>query len=88
MAKEAKAKSRNINLGSFVDAVTPDPVIVDSNFLRMEVLGDYYTSATPEQIKWVQQMIDIVLSCNKQEEFLSLGEKVAVNSLRKLNILV
>jgi hypothetical protein len=33
-------------------------------------------------------MIEIALSTNKQEDFLSLGEKIAINSLRKLNILV
>ena len=87
MAKETKAKPRNGNLGSFVDAVTPDPVIVESNFLRMDVLGEYYSKATQEQIKWVQQMIDIALTINKQEEFMSLGEQIAINSLRKLNIL-
>jgi hypothetical protein len=33
-------------------------------------------------------MIDIALSTTKQEEFLSMGERIAINSLRKMKILV
>ena len=81
---------RNNNLGSFVDVVTPDPKIVLENFLQLDKLGNYLIDkkVTPEQKAWVQQLIDIALSANKQEEFLSLGEKIAINTLRKLNILV
>lgn len=86
MAKEVKP--RNGNLGSFVDQVTPEPKIILENFFNMNVLGEYFKKATPEQKAWVQQMIDIALSSTKQEDFLSLGEKIAINSLRKLNILV
>lgn len=79
---------KNDNLGSFVDAVTPEPKIVQEDYLKMDILGDYLKKATPEQKAWVQQMIDITLSVTKQEEYLSMGEKVAINSLRKMNILV
>jgi hypothetical protein len=52
------------------------------------VLASYLTTATNEQKSLVNSMIEIALSCNKQEEFLSTGERIAINSLRKLNILV
>jgi len=81
-------KSKNDNLGSFVDQVTPEPKLVLENFLQLDVLGDYLKKASAEQREWTQQMIDIALSCNKQEEFLSVGEQIALNTLRKLNILV
>ena len=90
MAKEVKPRTstKNSNLGSFVDQVTPEPKVVLENFLQMDKLGEYLKKATPEQKEWVQQMIDIAISCNKQEQFLSLGEQFSLNTLRKLNILV
>jgi hypothetical protein len=33
-------------------------------------------------------MVDIALSITKQEQFLSMGEIIAINSLRKQGILV
>ena len=54
----------------------------------MTKLAEFTKKATDDQKSWIQQMVEIVLSANKQEEFLSFGEKVALNSLRKLNILV
>jgi hypothetical protein len=86
MAKDTKAA--NGNLGSFVDQVTPVPKMILENYFNMDVLSEYLKKATAEQKTWVHQMIEITLSTNKQEEFLSLGEKIAINSLRKLNILV
>ena len=79
---------KNDNLGSFVDAVTPEPKIILENYLQMDALGAYLKKASPEEKEWVRQMIDITLSTTKQEEFLSTGEKVAMNTLRKMNILV
>lgn len=79
---------KNDNLGSFVDAVTPEPKIIQEDFLQMDVLGDYLKKASLEQKEWISQMMDITLSINKQEEYLSMGEKVALNTLRKMNILV
>jgi hypothetical protein len=78
---------KNDNLGSFVDAVTPEPKIILEDFLNMDSLGEYLKKANPEQKAWIQQMIDITLSVTKQEEYLSLGEKIAMNTLRKMNIL-
>ena len=78
---------KNNNLGSFVDVVTPEPKIILEDFLNMDSLGEYLKKANPEQKAWVQQMIDITLSVTKQEEYLSLGEKIAMNTLRKMNIL-
>ena len=86
MAKDIK--SRNGNLGSFVDQVTPEPVVVTENYLNIDVLSTFLTTATDDKKKLVNDMIEIALSTNKQEDFLSLGEKIAINSLRKLNILV
>ena len=86
MAKDIK--SRNGNLGSFVDQLTPEPVVVTENYLNIDVLSTFLTTATDDKKKLVNEMIEIALSTNKQEDFLSLGEKIAINSLRKLNILV
>ena len=80
--------SKNTNLGSFVDAVTPEPKIILENFLQLDVLAQILKTAPPEVKEWIQQMIDIALSATKQEEFLSTGEKIAMNTLRKLKILV
>jgi hypothetical protein len=86
MAKDIK--SRNGNLGSFVDQVTPEPVVVTENYLNIDVLSTFLSTATDDKKTLVNNMIEIALSTNKQEDFLSLGEKIAINSLRKLNILV
>jgi hypothetical protein len=86
--KPKTTKPTNDNIASFVDAVTPVPVIIQSNYLDMTKLAEFTKKATDEQKTWIQQMVEIVLSANKQEDFLSFGEKVALNSLRKLNILV
>jgi hypothetical protein len=85
---KATPKATNDNIASFVDEVTPVPVIVKENYIDMGNLRTFLTKATDEQKAWIQQMVDITLSTNKQEEFLSMGEKIAMNSLRKLNILV
>jgi hypothetical protein len=85
---KAPAKPKNDNIASFVDEVTPVPVIVNENYIDMANLRTFLLKATDEQKAWIQQMVDITLSTNKQEEFLSMGEKIAMNSLRKLNILV
>ena len=86
MAKDIK--SRNGNLGSFVDQVTPEPVVVTENYLNIDVLSTFLSTATDDKKTLVNNMIEIALSTNKQEDFLSLGEEIAINSLRKLNILV
>lgn len=86
--KTTTTKPTNDNMASFVDTVTPIPVLVTENYLDMAKLAEFLKKATEEQKTWIQQMVDIVLSTNKQEEFLALGEKIAMNSLRKLNILV
>lgn len=80
--------AKNNNLGSFVDVVTPEPKIILEDFLDIESLGAYLKTANTEQKEYINQLIDIILSITKQEEFLSLGEKIALNTLRKMNILV
>lgn len=88
MAKETKPRTpKNVNLGSFVDAVTPEPIHVTGNYINFDVLTAYLKTANPEAKTLIHTMIDIALSTSKQEEFLSLGEKIAINSLRKVNIL-
>ena len=82
------AKSKNDNLGSFVDQVTPEPKVVLENYLQLDQLAFIMSTANDTTKKLINEMIDIALSSNKQEEFLSLGEKIAINSLRKMNILV
>jgi len=86
--KLVMAKSKNDNLGSFVDQITPEPRIVMENFIQFDILGTFLKTATDEQKELVHEMLEIALSTNKQEEHLSLGEQIAVNSLRKMNILV
>ena len=82
------AKSKNGNLGSFVDQITPEPKVVLENFIQFDILATFLKTATVEQKSLVNEMLEIALSSNKQEEFLSTGERIAINSLRKLNILV
>lgn len=88
MPKETKPRTpKNVNLGSFVDAVTPEPINVTENYIDFAVLSEFLKTANPETKSLINNMIDIALSTSKQEEFLSLGEKIAINSLRKVNIL-
>lgn len=86
MAKDTKSK--NGNLGSFVDQVTPEPKVVLENYLRLDQLSSTMLTADDTTKKLINEMIEIALSSNKQEEFLSMGERIAINSLRKMNILV
>lgn len=86
MAKET-SKAANDNLGSFVDEVTPIPKNIQENYISLDTLSTYLTGADTVKTNWVNQMVDIVISCNKQEKFLSLGETIAFNTLRKLQIL-
>jgi len=79
---------KNDNLGSFVDAVTPEPKIILENFINIDKLNEVTKKATPESKQWISQMVDITLSITKQEQFLSMGEIIAINSLRKQGILV
>lgn len=89
MAKESKPRTpKNGNLGSFVDVVTPEPKVIQENYLQLDKMTEYLKKATPEQKECVDQMISIALSIHKQEQFLTLGEQIALNTLRKLNILV
>ena len=69
------AKNKNGNLGSFVDQVTPEPKIVQENFIQFDVLATYLKTSTNDQTKLINEMLEIVLSCNKQEEFLSRSEE-------------
>ena len=87
-SSKSSRTSKNNNLGSFVDQVTPEPKIILENYLQLEKFTEYFKKYSPEQKELTQQLIDIVLSCNKQEEFMSIGERIAFNTLRKLNILV
>ena len=80
--------TKNNNLGSFVDAVTPEPKIVLENFINIDKLNEVTKKTTPESKQWISQMVDIALSITKQEQFLSMGEVIAINSLRKQGILV
>jgi hypothetical protein len=89
MAKETKARApKNGNLGTFVDAVTPVPTEITENYLQVNVLCLTLQGLPTEQQQLINQMVDIAISCNKQEEFMSYGERIVINSLKKLGILV
>jgi hypothetical protein len=81
------ARSKNNNIATFVDAVTPEPKLVTENFIDIDKLTTYLKTAKDTEKQLVEHLVDIVLSCNKQEEFLSTGERIAFNTLRKLQIL-
>jgi hypothetical protein len=84
-----KTKADNSNLELFVDAVTPIPgKPITDTFLQLQVYTAWQKSANAVEKELVQSMIDIVLSCNKQPQFFSYGEKVAFNTLKTLKILV
>ena len=80
--------AKNDNLGSFVDAVTPEPKIILEDFINVDKLNEVMKKSTPETKQWLSQMIDIALSVTKQEQFISMGEKIALSTLRKQGILV
>lgn len=80
-------KEKNVNLTTFVDQVTPEPKIILENYIDFEKLSDYQSTYSANK-ELLDQLVDVILSCNKQEEFISFGERVALNTLRKLQILV
>ena len=86
MAKETK-QDKNNNLGSFVDVITPEPKIVTEDFIDFEQLALALDHA-PAHSKLIQKMLDMILDCDRQKKFLSLGEQFAFNSLAKLKIIV
>jgi hypothetical protein len=75
-------------LGSFVDAVTPVPTDISENYLQLNVLVSVLDTLPDEQKVLLNQMVDIAINCNKQEEFMSYGERIVINSLKKQGILV
>jgi hypothetical protein len=59
MAKDTK-NSKNGNLGSFVDAVTPEPKIILENYFNFKKLDEALKDASKEEAQWIQQLVDIV----------------------------
>ena len=86
MAKETNT-GKNGNLGTFVDVITPEPRIVTEDFIDFEQLSMALNSA-PSQSKLIQKMLDMILDCDRQKKFLSLGEQFAFNTLAKMKIIV
>jgi len=80
MARETKAKAvpkapRNSNLGTFVDAVTPDPKIITENFINFEKLAEIMKKSSAQQTELLDQMMK--LRCqrqNKKSFFLLVSE--------------
>ena len=89
MAKETKPRaSKNDNLGSFVDAVTPEPKVVMEDFIDFPRLAYVLANSSAAEKVLIEKMITMVLECDRQKKFLSLGEQFAFNSLAKLKIIV
>lgn len=84
MAKETK----NNNLGSFVDALTPEPKVITEDFINFGQLSAYLETANSTQKQLIEKMLDMVLSCDRQKKFLSLGEQFAFNTLAHMKIIV
>jgi hypothetical protein len=59
--------------------------LIDTHAL-FKFLSDEKT--TDYQKEFVEQLVDTVLSITKQKEFISYGEKIALNTLRRLGILL
>ena len=87
MAKETNT-GKNGNLGTFVDVITPEPKIVTEDFIDFDQLTFIKNSVHVEQKKLIEKMVDMILDCDRQKKFLSLGEQFAFNSLLKLKIIV
>lgn len=84
MAKETK----NDNFVSFVDALTPQPKVVTEDFIDFHKLSHVYVKSSKQEQEIINRMIDMVLSCDRQKKFLSLGEQFAFNTLLKQGIIV
>ena len=80
-------RAKNNNIATFVDSVTPEPKVITENFLDTVKLFNHLKAVKEDERELIQSLVDIVLSCNKQEAFISVGEQVAFNTLRKLQIL-
>ena len=87
MAKETKT-DKNANLGSFVDAITPEPKIITEDFMDFSRLAFVLDSASSAEKILIEKMIGMVLDCDRQKKFLSLGEQFAFNTLAKMKIIV
>lgn len=84
MAKETK----NDNIMSFVDAITPQPKVITEDFIDFHKLSYVYGNASKQEQEILSRMIDMVLSCDRQKKFLSLGEQFAFNTLAKQGIIL
>ena len=79
---------------NFNDVVINQQLLDELTFWELVItfkddkLNEVTKKATPESKQWISQMVDIALSITKQEQFLSMGEIIAINSLRKQGILV
>lgn len=84
-----KNTEKNNNLGSFVTEVTPVPKVVLEDYIDIQELETAIGKSTKNaEIKeLINTLVDIAITTNKQEQFLSYGEKLAINSLRKMKIL-
>jgi hypothetical protein len=86
--KKGNSNNKNVNMGHFVDQMTLDPKVPVSDFIQFNKLSEALSGSDHEQKMYILQCLEIALSCNKQEQFMSYGEKIAINSLRNLQILV
>jgi ferritin len=84
MAKETK----NDNFVSFVDALTPQPKVITEDFIDFQKLSQICEKASKQEQEIINRMIDMVLSCDRQKKFLSLGEQFAFNTLAKQGIIL
>jgi hypothetical protein len=84
MAKETK----NNNLGSFVDALTPEPKVITEDFIDFQRLAFVLEKSSAAEKSLIERMLDMVLACDRQKKFLSLGEQFAFNTLAKQKIIV
>ena len=88
MAKEMKVVGKNDNLMSFVDGVTAEPKIITGDFIDFQQLTHILGSLDQDQKKLIEKMIDMILDCDRQKKFLSLGEQFAYNTLAKMKIII
>lgn len=77
----------NSNAVEFLDSVPTTTPSISSNYIDYARLKELKKGSSTEEKEFLEKCLDIVLYCNKNEKFLSYGELVAINTLKRLNVL-
>lgn len=87
--KSPAKKVKNTNTNEFLaEPITTPNKVISNNFIDTQKLAEFLKKATPAEKELIDNMISIALSTTREEEFWTFNERLAMNSLKRLFILV